>query len=624
MASLLSKPDLRPPIGSTPLSNPDLSTAMEGDSTASTAIRLPGLPAWLHAVGTLSAGEAAAAWQASDSPVVGWLQPGDRYAVDQLESVHEIFLSDPTIDVVYGNAELFDRRENRLGLLRAKAPTRKRLRNKSCLIASSVFFRRASLERLGFPDGQWHYWAAYEHWLRMADAGARFVGLDRSLSVRIGTPGSPLMGCAGLSEVPLAVEELTSLLQARFGSAGFPWALWMGRALAAGQGLYRHGTLAYDRCAVSGAVACSARAAGSGTAQGWRGRVAILARYGLSEAQAMLRRPRYAVRLLPAFIRYNHLGKKIRQLRSPRLFRLHCDRPAKMKLKPLPRLPELPAVLPRIGIVTPNYNCGQFLERTLKSVLDQSYPNLEYHVQDGGSGDASLEIIRSHSQRLNSWESARDRGQANAINLGFARIGAEIMGWLNSDDVLLPGSLKTVGSFFAAHPEVDVVYGHRLLIDSEDRVINRWILPNHDDLAIGWADYIPQETMFWRRSIWERTGGRLDESFQFAMDWDLILRFRAAGARFERLPCFLGAFRITDQQKTSQLMATVGQAESDRLRQRELGFRPSDQEVLENLQDYLRRHWWADKLHVARSLLPVPVTIRSKTRTGASHAAGNH
>src|SRR5262249_23541680 len=144
-----------------------------------------------------------------------------------------------------------------------------------------------------------------------------------------------------------------------------------------------------------------------------------------------------------------------------------------------------------------------------------------------------------------------DEGQTQAINLGFQHTSGEIMAYLNSDDLLLPGSLAYVAGYMAAHPEVDVVYGHRILIDECDDEVARWVLPRHDDRVLTWANFVPQETLFWRRRIWERVGGTLDASFQFAMDWDLILRFREAGARFVRLPRFLGAFRVHARQKTS-------------------------------------------------------------------------
>ena len=105
--------------------------------------------------------------------------------------------------------------------------------------------------------------------------------------------------------------------------------------------------------------------------------------------------------------------------------------------------------------------------------------------------------------------------------------------------------------YFAEHPDVDVVYGNRRDDRRRRRQIGAWILPAHDDIVLTLADYVPQETLFWRRRIWEAAGGCVDTSFKYALDWDLLLRFREAGATMVRLPRFLGAFRVHDEQKTT-------------------------------------------------------------------------
>lgn len=245
---------------------------------------------------------------------------------------------------------------------------------------------------------------------------------------------------------------------------------------------------------------------------------------------------------------------------------------------------------PKVSLVTPSFRQAAFIERTIRSVLDQEYPNLEYHVQDGGSEDGTREIIERHADRLAGWESRPDEGQSQAINLGFTRTSGDIMAWLNSDDILLPGALHCVVDFFNSNPGVDVIYGHRLLIDENDRLIGRWILPAHSDEVLSWADFVPQETLFWRRSLWDKVGGRIDESFRFAMDWDLLLRFREAGARFARIPRFLGGFRIHPHQKTSAAISEIGFKEMDRLRERALGRVPTHTEVRRAVAPYMLRH----------------------------------
>ena len=222
----------------------------------------------------------------------------------------------------------------------------------------------------------------------------------------------------------------------------------------------------------------------------------------------------------------------------------------------------------RISIVTPVYNQARFIGATIESVLHQNYRSLEYIVMDGGSVDGSTEIIERYRPSLARFETGADTGQSNAINKGIAHASGDVLAWLNSDDLLLPGAIEYVAHFFERHPDVDVVYGHRIIVDADGRAIGRWILPPHDDDVLSWADYVPQETLFWRRRIWERVGARIDESFQFAMDWDLLVRFRNAGARFSRVPRFLGAFRVHREQKTSKEIETTGAAEMDRIRLR--------------------------------------------------------
>jgi len=259
--------------------------------------------------------------------------------------------------------------------------------------------------------------------------------------------------------------------------------------------------------------------------------------------------------------------------------------------------PSAPTEAPRISIVTPSHNHGSFLEATIRSVLDQDYPSLEYVVQDGGSSDESRTILERYSHRLHRWESAPDDGQSWALNHGFAQSSGEIMAYLNADDVLLPGSLSYVARYLQLNPAVDVVYGHRILIDGAGREIGRQIVPPHDDTVLSWGDFVPQETLFWRRSAWEAAGARFDESFECAMDWDLLVRLRDAGARMVRLPRFLGAYRVHGNQKTLVLGETTGKAEMQRIRARVHGRAVSHDEALRHVRGYLLRHVALDQLY---------------------------
>jgi glycosyltransferase involved in cell wall biosynthesis len=251
---------------------------------------------------------------------------------------------------------------------------------------------------------------------------------------------------------------------------------------------------------------------------------------------------------------------------------------------------------PLISIVTPSFNQGPYLERTIRSVLDQEYPRLEYVIQDGGSKDETAEVLAAYRDRLHHSEMRKDNGQSHAINLGFAHTSGEIMGYLNSDDLLLPGSLHAVAEYFQAHPDVDVVYGHRVVIDRHGDELGRWVLPPHDPEAITWADYVPQETLFWRRRIWDKVGG-IDESFRFAMDWDLLLRFQNAGAKFHRLGRFLGAFRVHEESKTVTVVNSTGIEEMAKLRRRCHGRNVTPVEIKTALRKYLWRHVLCNRLY---------------------------
>src|SRR5580704_2487671 len=204
---------------------------------------------------------------------------------------------------------------------------------------------------------------------------------------------------------------------------------------------------------------------------------------------------------------------------------------------------------PKISIVTPSYHQGHFLEWTMRSVLEQGYPNLEYVVMDGGSKDQTPEILARDKDLLTHCESAPDKGQADAVVRGFEHTTGEIMAYLNSDDVLAPGALHFAARFLTEHPEVDAIYSHRVFIDERNRVTRYWILPPHHTWMMQRWDYIPQETCFWRRSIYEKVGG-IDRNFQFALDYDLFVRFMKHG-RMERVNRFLGAFREHPSSKTT-------------------------------------------------------------------------
>jgi glycosyltransferase involved in cell wall biosynthesis len=224
----------------------------------------------------------------------------------------------------------------------------------------------------------------------------------------------------------------------------------------------------------------------------------------------------------------------------------------------------------RFSIVTPSFNQGQFIGETIESVLQQNYKSFQYIVQDADSKDDTCRVVTSYKDPRLLANFEKDNGQADALNRGFGQTHGEILGYLNSDDLLMPGALSHVAEYFASHPDVDAVYGDRLIIDESSHVVGHWRLPPHDPAVISIVDYVPQETLFWRRSLWERVGARFDDSLSFAMDWDLILRFQSAGAKIVHLPIFLGAFRVHLSQKTHAAIGT-GRSEMQIVRSRYVG-----------------------------------------------------
>lgn len=205
------------------------------------------------------------------------------------------------------------------------------------------------------------------------------------------------------------------------------------------------------------------------------------------------------------------------------------------------------SLLPKISIVTINYNGGEWLERTILSVLSQDYPNLEYVVIDAASKDNSVEIIKKYASRLHYWVSERDNGMYDAIQKGFAKTSGEIMGWLNSDDVLHPGALHRIAEILTDYPQISWITGIPTAIDERDNiVIPRFEeFPMWSKLRVHSGDYkwIQQESTLWRRSLWEKAGGCVDTRLKLAGDFDLWLRF----FRHEKLyvaPILVGGFRM--------------------------------------------------------------------------------
>jgi len=224
----------------------------------------------------------------------------------------------------------------------------------------------------------------------------------------------------------------------------------------------------------------------------------------------------------------------------------------------------------KISLVTPSLNQARFLGASLASVSTQDYPNLEHVVVDGGSTDGSLELIKQHAGQLAWWCSEPDHGMYDALNKGFAHTTGEIMGWLNSDDILCPFALRAVDAIFSQFPEIKWLSSLSTSIwtprgyclgtatiagYARSAFLDGCYLPGHGR-QYGW---IPQESTFWRRSLWDKAGGRLNSSLKLAGDFELWARF------FEHTeligtPTPLGGFRTHPSQKSRELDSYLSEA----------------------------------------------------------------
>ena len=207
---------------------------------------------------------------------------------------------------------------------------------------------------------------------------------------------------------------------------------------------------------------------------------------------------------------------------------------------------------PKITVVTPSFNQGDFLEETICSVLEQEYKNLEYIIIDGGSTDRSLDVIRQHEKDIDFWISEPDNGQSHAINKGFGRSTGDILAWLNSDDIYMPGCLKEVANYFMQHPDSEVAVGGCCLFEATrnlKRGGDNIRFPSEADprLLVWPRDYFCQQSTFWRRALWDDVGA-LREDLHYAMDYDLWCRM-ARVSQFGIIDQVLAAYRFHDSAK---------------------------------------------------------------------------
>ena len=220
----------------------------------------------------------------------------------------------------------------------------------------------------------------------------------------------------------------------------------------------------------------------------------------------------------------------------------------------------------QVSLVTCSYQQGRFIEATMRSVIGQGFPNLEYIVVDGGSKDGTGAVLDRYRPMCSRIISEPDNGQTDALIKGFRLATGDIMGWLCSDDLLLPGALTTVARYFREHPDAMAVYGDALWIDEGGRVIRaKREMPFNRFVFLYDHNYIPQPSMFWRRSLYEQVGG-LDPDYDMAMDSDLWERFSRV-TRIRHIPKFLSCMRFYDEQKTRS-RPVEGAREDARIRRR--------------------------------------------------------
>jgi glycosyltransferase involved in cell wall biosynthesis len=201
-----------------------------------------------------------------------------------------------------------------------------------------------------------------------------------------------------------------------------------------------------------------------------------------------------------------------------------------------------------VSIVTPSLNQGRFLRRTIESVLGQSYPHIEYLIMDGGSSDDSVAILQSYGDRLK-WISEPDRGQAHAINKGFARAKGDLRAYLNSDDVLAPGAVAKVVAYFLSRPDWDLLYGRARYLDAEGRIIGSYPTAPYTFRRLLEDNCLCQPAVFWRARLAERIGP-FDERLHYCMDYDYWLRAAQAGMHLEHVEDLLAYSRLHPAAKT--------------------------------------------------------------------------
>ena len=203
--------------------------------------------------------------------------------------------------------------------------------------------------------------------------------------------------------------------------------------------------------------------------------------------------------------------------------------------------------MPKISIITPSYNQGKYIERTILSVKNQNYPNYEHIIIDGGSTDETFDVIRKYPEiKL----IVKKSNQSEALNIGFKAADGNIVGWINSDDIYLPGAFGNAVKFLNSNDTISMVYSDCQFIDETDAVVGKWVTDSFDYFRnLNYAQMIPQPTIFFRRSVFDRVG-YIEETLNYAMDLDFFIRV-SKSCKIVRVPQVqFAAFRVHSNSKT--------------------------------------------------------------------------